>query len=124
MGSSFASHPEKTEERSKTLMHNVLMHPLAETYPPSPEMRGQATGNTWWTASLFANVAVGRSEGHQIKAVEICTELAQDSTHEGSKQITRLLRQARANDGAMMQVIGIVADGLTARLSKAFGVDS
>lgn len=102
-------------------MAKTLMHPLSRKSPGTEETGGEPTLNTWATASLIANVATGRdTAGSRTKATEFAQEIAKDSTSVSSSDLGQIVERAASDDAAMMQLIGILADGLNAKVGKAF----
>jgi hypothetical protein len=52
--------------------------------------------------------------------MEFAQEIAKDSTSVGSSDLGQIVEQAASDDAAMMQLIGILVDGLNAKAAKAF----
>lgn len=99
----------------------ILLHPLSEKLPGRAETDWEPTINTWLFASLVANVAAGRdTEGDRTKSRDFAYDIAKASSSVGSSQLSQVIDRAANDDAAMMQLIGILADGLNAKAAKAF----
>lgn len=98
-----------------------LIHPLSQTYAASPDTNNEETSNTWYMASMIANVAVGRIPGDRDKSASACVELAKVSDHAESQACERLLKEAQVSDAALMLLIGVLNSGLEVKLDEAFG---
>lgn len=101
------------------MTNDFLMHPLAESTD------ADVVESPWRLASIWSNVAAGRvPEGDVQEAIQQCMAAAEYTKPGAGLMALGLASRASNDDGVLMQLIGLVAEGLLCRKDQIAEQDS